>query len=341
MVQLKVTVRRFLSASAVGAVIVVVAPAASDAAFPVSTATAANVATDGTARAIAAFPGRNGRIAYEAVPVGPRRRDQEVLTVNADGSGIRQVTHNKTPDYGPVWSPTGDRIAYQGTPFAHPSPSEIYTIRPDGTGRRQLTHTPYPIYNYRPTWSPNGKRIAYLRDIGIGGGVALFTMKTDGTGRRQITPDNTIVWSPAWSPDGKRIAYVEVADNGTDGEIFTIRPDGSGRRQITHNATQDSDPSWSPTGKRIVYTGSDRIGPELGDDLYTIGSDGSRRRQITHTLYRHEFYPVFSPNGKWIAYMNDELTGGRILYAIHRDGSGKPRMITNGEEPDWGVRVSP
>jgi Tol biopolymer transport system component len=57
----------------------------------------------------------------------------EIYTINADGSGLTQVTFDNFFDCAPRWSPDGTRIA-----FAHAVPATfqtvIATIAADGTG---------------------------------------------------------------------------------------------------------------------------------------------------------------------------------------------------------------
>jgi TolB protein len=61
----------------------------------------------------AAFPGKNGRIAfYKASVEGP----DELFVVNADGSGLQNITN--TPDVSeitPAWSSDGKKLVYQRT----------------------------------------------------------------------------------------------------------------------------------------------------------------------------------------------------------------------------------
>jgi len=79
-------------------------------------------------KAEATFPGKNGRIAYAG---WNRGKDFEIYTINPDGSGKRQLTHNNTDDLDPSYSPSGKRIAY--TPIE--GADGIYSVKAGGGTR--------------------------------------------------------------------------------------------------------------------------------------------------------------------------------------------------------------
>ena len=48
------------------------------------------------------------QIAFESTMDG----DREIYVMNADGTNIRQLTHNTLWDEGPAWSPDGTKLAF-------------------------------------------------------------------------------------------------------------------------------------------------------------------------------------------------------------------------------------
>ena len=79
-------------------------------------------------KAEATFPGKNGRIVYAG---WNRGEDFEIYTINPDGSGKIQLTHNNTVDEDPAYSPDGKKIVYVGKDGPK-GDLEIYTINASG-----------------------------------------------------------------------------------------------------------------------------------------------------------------------------------------------------------------
>ena len=85
--------------------------------------------------ASAAFPGGNGKIAFETSRTG----NSEVFVMNADGSGPVDVSNNTALDSQPSFSPDGTKIAFRSDRDGN---GEVYVMNADGSRQRRLTHTP-------------------------------------------------------------------------------------------------------------------------------------------------------------------------------------------------------
>jgi Tol biopolymer transport system component len=76
-------------------------------------------------------------------------------------------------------------------------------------------------------------------------------------------------------------------------------------------------PAWSPNGKRIAFT-SDRNGSY---QIFMIGADGANLRQITSPTAQPGSFPIFSPDGRRLAY-----TGANEAFIV--DLTGNPNEQT-------------
>jgi Tol biopolymer transport system component len=69
--------------------------------------------------------------------------------MNADGSGVTNLTYNPADDSFPIWSPDGTRIVFQSD---RDGDDEICVMNADGSGVANLTNE--PEHDWAPDWSP-------------------------------------------------------------------------------------------------------------------------------------------------------------------------------------------
>ena len=85
-------------------------------------------------------------------------------------------------------------------------------------------------------------------------------------------------------------------------------------------------PSISPDGKTVVFS--------FKGNLYTVSSEGGEARQLT-AHQAHDYAPVWSPDGKTIAFASDRF-GNFDIYTIPAKGGVPTRITTNSaKETPW------
>ncbi len=293
----------------------------------------------------AAFPGQNGKIAFN--------RSGDIWTMNPDGSGVTQITTAAGNDLFPAWSPDGSQIAFQSN---RDGDYEIYVMNQDGSGATRLTNN--SASDQTPAWSPDGEKIAFFstRDFADG---EIYVMNRDGTSQTRLTVLNypsgyeTSAASPAWSPDGTTIAYAQSQRIGVAAptEIWAMNPDGSNKRSLDPHPYanpgtvqgselfQDNKPSWSPDGGKIAFASNRDHHSTPG--LYTMDGTGGGVMHVYSgdaSTGNAAFFPVWSPDGTKIAFLEvlDPFGSPTVrLSTINPDGTGPMPVATNVDSPDW------
>jgi TolB protein len=207
-----------------------------------------------------------------------------VATMNADGSGIRELTPaGQQAD--PSFTPDGQWVVF--TRDGGPSDNGIWIMKADGSDPRRLTRNPFMRSgacgcDEDATVSPDGKRVTFVRYTAGERQHALFSVGLDGGGLKRLTPYALAVDAEHdWSPDGKRIVLTMHAPPGTvrSANVVTIRADGSDLRAVTWfkgGTLHAWAGSYSPDARWLAV----RIQGGGKDGVYVVRLDGTGLRRI-------------------------------------------------------------
>jgi Tol biopolymer transport system component len=192
---------------------------------------------------------------------------------------------------------------------------------PDGPAVRL---TDDPADEFDPDLSPDGTLIAYRMANGDGDQADIWVMTSDGSQKRDLTGDATLSnWAPAWSPDGTRLCFNSTR-GGLINRLWTMSADGASPQPVTDDEGEYCD--WSPDGTRLVYASAARA---RSYDLRIVSIDGSGWADLT-SMDGTEFFPAWSPDGRWIAF--EHLDDG--VWLIRPDGSDA-RALGEGGNIVW------
>jgi Tol biopolymer transport system component len=189
----------------------------------------------------------------------------EIYVINADGTGLKQLTHDGGGDCFPHWSPDGSHIAFTGS---FPPAGSLAVMHSDGTDERLLLTT------------PDGQSIVFESQFG-GLVSAVWIMDSNGTHPRRLTPAPLEAYPIDVSPDGRQILINNHFNTVIPSSTFVMDIDGKNRKRIftPFENAHEGPVGYSPDGKKFIFY-SDRSNLPFTFDILTINADGSDLKRI-------------------------------------------------------------
>ncbi len=251
-------------------------------------------------------------------------RQTQVFGIDADGTGLRQITDLQVHASYATLSGDGTSVAFRDFETTW----RIRWINWDGSGLVEIVSGSGSY----PSITDDGQTIVYhdpAREI--------WKIRADGTGNTQLTngapPDDTI---PVISGDGSRIVFRSYGGeypggNNPDGgyEMIAMDSAGGNLRQLTLlvAAGHAMEPAITDDGTRVFFEVS-------GYNIFRIQSDGTDLAQVTDLTgwYPWQFSPF--PDGTGVVFSTISESGDTTndIFKINADGTGMTQLTPFGSE---------
>ncbi len=207
----------------------------------------------------------------------------------------------------------------------------------DAQGKlRPLRNVP-ASYGY-PRFSPDGKRLALTIYDSTNVDVWVYDWARDTMSRFTFDPARDV--GGVWTPDGQRLTFGSDSGGGPT-NIYWQRADGTGAiERLTESKNPQTPWSWNPDGKALAFT---EFSSETQGDILVLPMEGDERTgwrpgkpQVFLNGPFVEAVPVFSPDGRWLAYSAND-TGIFEVYVRPFPSSGGKWQISSGGGffPKW------
>jgi Tol biopolymer transport system component len=252
------------------------------------------------------------RIVFHSTRAGD---EDQVFIMNADGSGVKQLTFTEEANRTAVFSPDGTRIAFQSERDGN---REIYVMSADGSAQTRLTFE--DSEDSHPKWSRHGRQIIFdsVRANPELGFENIYIMNADGTEVERVTARQEVDSYSSLSPDGSKVLFRRILPTGGDtrsgrnSEVFVMERDGSNVINLSSHPAFDGYPSWSPDGRFVLFA-SNRDGESFDEfNLYLVRPDGSGLRRLTETIAGvSQVRQMVSTDGERIVF-NRDFPDGRV-----------------------------
>ncbi|HEX9580359.1 MAG TPA: hypothetical protein VF970_04565, partial [Gemmatimonadales bacterium] len=266
-----------------------------------------------------------------------------IFRVLGDATGRTPITpeYSLTGHGQPRWSPDYKWVTYGGNVSS--GNNFLHIATPNGG---TVYHVVNDISTRRARFSPSGAHIAAecgatYGDVCVVTGVASPSDgQGDGAGKilvtQSVNPLLTGAGVFAWNPtDPDQLAVVrDTTVNATrTSAIYTVNYDGTGVTRIAvlpEGSTVEGTIDWSPDGTLLAFS---TVDPSFVTTLYTIAVGP---RTLTQIGTADDRWPVFSPDGGEILFLNGYDSCAANYYAMRPDGTGR-RQLTNDDMCDFTV----
>jgi len=227
----------------------------------------------------------------------------DLWLVRADGTDLRRLTSHPQGDSNPRWAPDGKSVFFIST---RSDSAQVWRIRVDGGEAQQVTDLPLDVANLLV--SPDGKHIAFTMEVFPDCKTAADTKdkldkikqrKTSGRIYERIFVRHWDTWK-----DGRRSHLFVMPSAGGD-VVDLMQGMDADTPSKPFGGTEEI--TFTPDGKGIIFSARDagRAEPWSTDfNLYRVPIDGSKPpKPFTARNEAWDTSPVFSPDGKTLAYL--------------------------------------
>ncbi len=264
----------------------------------------------------------------------------------ATGGVPKRLTWHPAPDLVLGWTPDGKGILFASPRTAYSRFFQLFTISPDGGFPEKL---PLPT-GFGASYSPDGHSIAYMPLMpafeawkryrgGRASSIWLADLQTSHIEKLPRTDSND--FSPMWA--GNKVYF--LSDRNGPVTLFSYDLNSKEVKQLIENHGLDlKSASLGPDA--IVYEQFGRAHLTPGQravfashgEILTVPVEKGDPRNLTNTPGIMEREPVWSPDGKTIAYLSDE-SGEYQLHVAAQNGSGPVVKIALGDSPAFYARA--
>jgi len=276
--------------------------------------------------------GRQVVFVVRVTDLDANRGRTDLWLVPAAGGELRRLTTAPEADSNPRWSPDGRTVWFLSS---RSGSSQVWKIAVDGGEARQASDEPLDVGNL--VVSPDGAHIAYTMEVFPDADAAQTKKRLDE--REQAKSSGRIydrIFVRHWDTwkDGRRShLFVRPAAGGV--VVDVMRGMDADTPSLPYGGPEEI--AFTPDGKGIVFTARDvgREEPWSTDfDLYYAPLDGSQKpRCLTEDNPAWDTHPVFSPDGKTLAYLAMARPGyesDQFRIILQEWPSGRKRTLSEG-----------
>lgn len=255
---------------------------------------------------------------------------KELYAINADGSGMKQLTDFKVPGHAPTCkypSQTHNKetIYWAYDPEFHGGMSLFKMQSKDKITRLTVEPRNKDAATWDTAVSPDGKYTAFTANRN--GKYHIYRVDNHSKNIINLSNNDFEANHAKWSPNSKQLVYMHYGKQET-GQIYIMNADGSDKRALLSSDIKKGRPAWSPDGKSIAYLEK----PTGKTQLWTIDIHSGQRTLVSEKVNQYSTIS-WSGDSKRLVFIDNK----ELLSTIKIDGSDQTRLSDRKGfyEPFW------
>lgn len=252
----------------------------------------------------------------------------DLFVVSTSGGEAKRITTMNGSESNPRWRPDGKKIGFIATESGS---SQLWEVNPDGSQPKQITDIPDGINSFE--YSPDGNHIMYTKDVQIK--PTLKDIYPDLPKANVHIADDLMYRHWDHWEDGA-YSHIFIAERKNDSLVNAI--------DIMKDEPYDSPLSpyfesneitWSPDGNYLAYTCKKLQGKEYAistnSDIYVFNLQTGKTINLTEGMLGYDKYPVFSHDGKMLAWMSMATPGyesDKMRLFVYNFETGQKKDLT-------------
>jgi Tol biopolymer transport system component len=185
-----------------------------------------------------------------------------------------------------------------------------------------------PGENRNPAFAPGGDRLAFNLADPRSGKRDIWVRDLKRGVSSRFTFGAGDAFCPLWSPDGRRMVFTVGVD------LFEKAVEGQGEEKLLLKSDELKFAcDWTRDGRYIAFSSR---GKETSWDIWVVPMFGDRKPIPFLKTQFTELMPVFSPDGRFLAYQSEESGRAEVYVQSFPVPGGKWQVSTSGGvEPQW------
>ncbi|HMC01872.1 MAG TPA: hypothetical protein VKN14_12625 [Flavobacteriaceae bacterium] len=209
---------------------------------------------------------------------------------------------------------------------------QVYTMNIGGDNQKRLIKT--NSNDRRPTWHPYKDIVLFESDRTGTSELYMYDLETKETSVILLDLFGNKTYGQ-FAPNGVEVIF-NLEDTENDFDIYIAHSKGKRPRKIVDDAFVNIYPHYSPRGDNILYS-SNKNNERETDVIYLYNYITFERSRLSY-FKDHSFHPIWSFDGRNVAYAASIKDAKSEIYTMRNDGIGKKQITFNTTEdilPNW------